>query len=35
MISFAGLRRTAIFVVTLVAALALWAAPASAVAPRR
>jgi lysophospholipase L1-like esterase len=33
MISFAGLRRTAIFVVTLLAALALWAAPASAVAP--
>ena len=33
MISFAGLRRTAIVVVTLLAALALWAAPASAVAP--
>jgi lysophospholipase L1-like esterase len=33
MISFAGLRRTAIFVVTVLAALALWAAPASAVAP--
>jgi lysophospholipase L1-like esterase len=33
MLSFAGLRRTAIFVVTLLAALALWAAPASAVAP--
>jgi lysophospholipase L1-like esterase len=33
MISFAGLRRAAIFVVTLLAALALWAAPASAVAP--
>jgi lysophospholipase L1-like esterase len=33
MISFAGLRRTAILVVTLVAALALWAAPASAVTP--
>jgi lysophospholipase L1-like esterase len=31
--SFAGLRRTAIFVVTLLAALALWGAPASAVAP--
>ena len=33
MISFAGVRRTAIFVATLLAALALWAAPASAVAP--
>jgi lysophospholipase L1-like esterase len=33
MISFAGLRRTAVFVVTLLAVLALWAAPASAVAP--
>jgi lysophospholipase L1-like esterase len=33
MISFARLRRTAIVVVTLLAALALWAAPASAVAP--
>jgi lysophospholipase L1-like esterase len=33
MISFAGLRRAAIFVVTLLLALALWAAPASAVAP--
>jgi lysophospholipase L1-like esterase len=33
MIGFAGLRRTAIFVATLLAALALWAAPASAVAP--
>ena len=33
MISFAGVRRTAIFVVALLAALALWAAPASAVAP--
>jgi lysophospholipase L1-like esterase len=31
MISFAGLRRTAIVLVTLLAALALWAAPASAI----
>jgi lysophospholipase L1-like esterase len=35
MISSAGLRRTAIVVVTLLAALALWAAPASAVVPPR
>ena len=31
LISFAGLRRTAIFVVTLLVALALWAGPASAI----
>jgi lysophospholipase L1-like esterase len=31
MIGFAGVRRTAIFVVTLLAAFALWAAPASAI----